>query len=74
MATNEMREPFGRWLVSQRDRGDWIDELTACARRDPAFPKDADPDGVREYLGKKGINEADVFEQVDDAERHWASQ
>ena len=31
-------EPFGRWLLAQRDRGDWIDELADAARQDRGFP------------------------------------
>lgn len=66
-------EPFGRWLLAQQDRGDWIDELAVAARRDPAFPKHATPAEVRDYLGRRGISDPDVFEQVDDAERCWRS-
>src|SRR3546814_15820792 len=33
------REPFGRWLIAQRDRGDWIDELANDARTDLGFPR-----------------------------------
>jgi hypothetical protein len=37
----EDREPFGRWLITQKDRGDWIDPLAAAARKDPRFPRTA---------------------------------
>ena len=64
------REAFGRWLIAQRDRGDWIDELADAARRDPGFPKDGDPDAVRKHLAGKGA-EGDMFERIDDAETDW---
>jgi len=66
-------EPFGRWLLAQKGRGDWIDDLATAARKDPAFPKLGDPDDVRRRMEKLGISEADVFEQIDDAERCWVS-
>jgi hypothetical protein len=27
MVVGVKAEPFGRWLLAQRDRGDWIDDL-----------------------------------------------
>lgn len=66
-------EPFGQWLVSQQDRGDWIDELAAAARGDRTFPRKETPDQVRQHLSTRGAD-ADVFEQIDDAERWWRSQ
>lgn len=66
-------EPFGQWLVAQQDRGDWIDGLAAAARGDRAFPRRATPDQVREHLSARGAD-ADLFEQIDDAERCWRSQ
>lgn len=71
MATKEMREPFGRWLICQQDRGDWIDQLAASARRDPSFPKSGTPDEVRKHLALRGVTDADTIEQLDDAERDW---
>src|SRR3546814_18372314 len=50
------REPFGRWLIAQRDRGDWIDELANAARTDLAFPKDGDPEVVRKRLSERGAD------------------
>ena len=73
VADDAAAEPFGRWLLAQRDRGDWIDELAMAARRDPGFPKNGDPEDVRKRMGALGIMEADVFEQIDDAERMWLS-
>ncbi|WP_294390500.1 hypothetical protein [uncultured Sphingomonas sp.] len=67
-----MREPFGRWLLAQKDRGDWIDNLATAARADRGFPRDATPDQVRGRLQLLGAD-GDAFEQVDDAERCWLS-
>lgn len=66
------REPFGRWLLSQKDRGDWIDPIADAARRDPRFPKNGTPDEVRKHMGSRGAD-SDVFEALDDAELDWAS-
>lgn len=71
---NTPAEPFGRWLLDQKDRKDWISELAKAARHDPGFPKTGDPDAVRKRMEKLGITEADVFEQIDDAERIWSLQ
>lgn len=64
------REPFGRWLLKQRDRGDWVDGLADAARGDRAFPKDGDVDAVRRRLGELGAD-PDTFEALDDAELDW---
>lgn len=64
------REAFGRWLLAQKDRGDWVDELATAARADRSFPKDGDPEAVRKHLRGQQA-EGDVFQQVDDAESDW---
>lgn len=66
------REPFGRWLIAQRDRGDWIDELANAARTDLAFPKDGDPEVVRKRLSERGAD-GEMYERLDDAELDWLS-
>jgi hypothetical protein len=65
-------EPFGRWLLAQTDRGDWIDPIAAAARKDPAFPKDGDPDAVRKHMATRGAD-SDAFEALEDAELDWSS-
>lgn len=65
-------EPFGRWLLAQRDRGDWIDDLAAAARQDHGFPKNGTPVDVRKRLTGFGAP-GDMFEALDDAERCWES-
>lgn len=64
------REPFGRWLLAQRARGDWIDPISDAARADRSFPKDGDVEAVRRRLGELGAD-PDTFEALDDAEMHW---
>jgi len=66
------REPFGRWLLAQRDRGDWIDELANSARKDPLFPRDGSPEDVRARLRSLSA-EGDTFAAIDDAETDWLS-
>ena len=65
-------ETFGRWLLRQRDRGDWVDGLAESARADRRFPKDADPDAVRQYMSTMQAD-GDVFAAIDDAELDWMS-
>jgi hypothetical protein len=62
--------PFGRWLLTQRDRGDWVDGLADAARADRTFPKDGDPESVRLHLRKQQAD-GDVFQAIDDAETDW---
>jgi hypothetical protein len=64
------RETFGLWLLSEKGRGDWIDDLADAARADRKFPKDGTPDDVRKRLSEMGA-EGDMFERVDDAEAAW---
>jgi hypothetical protein len=71
--TEPTAEPFYHWLLSQQARGDWIDDLAAAARKDPGFPKSGRPEDVRKRMQALGITEADVFEQIEDAERCWLS-
>jgi hypothetical protein len=66
------REPFGRWLIAQKDRGDWIDALADAARKDSRFPKNGSPDDVRKHLNGMQA-EGDMFEAIDDAELDWLS-
>jgi uncharacterized protein YozE (UPF0346 family) len=49
---------FGRWLLTQRDRGDWVDGIAEAARADRTFPRDGDPEAVRAHLRKQ---QADFF-------------
>lgn len=65
-------ETFGRWLLAQKDRGDWVDDLADQARKDPSFPKDGDPEAVRAHLRAQQVD-GDVFQAVDDAETDWLS-
>jgi uncharacterized protein YozE (UPF0346 family) len=61
---------FGRWLLAQRDRGDWIDGIADAARADRTFPKDGDPEAVRAHLRKQQAD-GDAFQAIDDAEGDW---
>ncbi|MDO7843581.1 YozE family protein [Sphingomonas immobilis] len=61
---------FGRWLLQQRERGDWVDDLAQAARADRGFPKDGDPEAVRQHLRKQQAD-GDIFQAVDDAETDW---
>jgi len=67
-----VREPFGAWLLKQKDRKGWVGDLAKAALRDPAFPKRGDPDDVRKRLRDLHAD-GDTFEALDDAELDWAS-
>lgn len=64
------RAPFGQWLLTQKDRGDWVDDLAAAARADRTFPKLGDPEAVRAHLRKQQAD-GDAFQAIDDAEGDW---
>lgn len=65
-----MAQQFGAWLVGQAKRTDWVGLLADQAARDPRFPRSADPEEARKYIGGRGA-EADQFEMLDDAEAEW---
>lgn len=65
-----LRVAFGRWLLTQRGRGDWVDGLADAARADRTFPRDGDPEAVRAHLRKQQAD-GDAFAAVDDAEGDW---
>lgn len=66
------RGAFGRWLLMQTERGGLVGELAKCAVADRGFPKDGDPEAVRQRL-RVGQAEGDMFEAVDEAELDWLS-
>jgi hypothetical protein len=65
-------EPIGKWLLAQRDCGDWVDDLANAARADRTFPKNGDPEAVRAHLRKQQVD-GDTFQAIDDAEGDWQS-
>lgn len=65
-----MKQDFGAWLVSQHQRDDWVGLFGFQARRDLAFPRDADPNGVRAYLTGKGAD-ADAIDMLETAAQEW---
>ena len=67
---SHMAEQFGAWLVGQAKRTDWVGQLADQASRDPRFPRAADPDTARNYLGLRGAD-PDRFEMLEDAEAEW---
>jgi len=72
MSDEDAGEPFGRWLLAQKSRGDWIDDLAAQARADRGFPRNGDPKAVRTRMAANGAD-GDTVEQLEDAERAWRS-
>ncbi len=66
----EMKPTFGKWLLSQRDRSDWVDGIADAARADRTFPKNGDPQAVRAHMRKQQAD-GDAFAAIDDAESDW---
>lgn len=63
---------FGRWLPTQRERGDWVDRIVNAARADRTFPKNGDLEAVRAHLRSRQAD-GDAFAAIDDAESEWAA-
>jgi uncharacterized protein YozE (UPF0346 family) len=61
---------FGKWLLTQRDRGDWVDGIADAARADRTFPRNGDPEAVRKHLRSQQAD-GDAFAAIDDAESDW---
>lgn len=63
---------FGKWVLMQRDRGDWIDGIADAARADRTFPSNGDSEAVRKHLRSQQAD-GDAFAAIDDAESEWMS-
>jgi uncharacterized protein YozE (UPF0346 family) len=68
----EPRMAFGKWMLMQRDPGDWIDGIADAARADRTFPKNGDPEAVRKHLRAQQAD-GDAFAAIEDAESEWMS-
>ncbi|MES2339619.1 MAG: hypothetical protein V4537_16125 [Pseudomonadota bacterium] len=66
------RPTFGAWLLTQRDRGDWVDGLAEAARADRSFPRHGDVEAVRARLREQQAD-GDAFQALEDAEADWLS-
>ena len=64
------RQPFGAWLIGQKNKGGLIGQLAAGAAADRRFPKHGGPDDVRGHLSAMQAD-GDMFAAVDDAETDW---
>ena len=69
---DQAKMAFGKWMLMQRDRGDWIDGIADAARADRTFPKSGDPEAVRKHLRGQQAD-GDAFAAIDDAESEWMS-
>ena len=69
---DQVKMAFGKWMLMQRDRGDWIDGIADAARADRTFPKSGDPEAVRKHLRGQQAD-GDAFAAIDDAESEWMS-
>ena len=64
------QEPFGAWLVKQDTRGGLIGNLAKALKADRTFPKNADPEAVRKFMGDRRAS-GDDWEAFEDAEMAW---
>ncbi|SEJ02714.1 hypothetical protein SAMN05428950_101891 [Sphingomonas sp. OV641] len=63
-------EAFGTWLVKQDGRGGLIGNLATALKADRTFPRAADPEGVRKFMGDRRAG-GDDWEALEDAELEW---
>jgi uncharacterized protein YozE (UPF0346 family) len=70
--SNAAEQAFTAWLLTQKDRGDWVDDLAAAARADRTFPKNSDLEAVRAHLRKQQAD-GDTFQAIEDVESDWQS-
>jgi hypothetical protein len=61
---------FGAWLVKQAGRDGWTGDLGKAAKADRSFPREGNPDDVRDWLKKQRAS-GDDWEALEDAERDW---
>lgn len=64
------KEPFGIWLLDQRERDDWIGDLARGASADPLYPKLGMPADVMERV-RLAMGDADAAQAVDAAANEW---
>jgi hypothetical protein len=64
------RELFGRWLIAQNVRGDWVDDLASAARADRTFRKNGGPEAAHAHLRQQQVG-WDTFQTANDAENDW---
>ena len=63
---------LGKWMLTRRDRGEWINGIADAARADHTFPKNGDPEAVPKYLRSQQAD-GDAFAAIDNAESEWMS-
>jgi hypothetical protein len=61
---------FGAWLLTQRDAGGFVGQLSNAAATDRAFPKSGDVDAARKWLQANRAS-GDDWEALEDAETKW---
>ncbi len=70
MGVRTLKQDFGSWLIAQHQRDDWVGLFAFYVRRDGAFPRGADPEGVRAYLTATGAG-PDAIDMLDTAALEW---
>jgi hypothetical protein len=61
---------FGRWLLTQDKRTDWVGDLAKAAKADRGFPRDGDAEAVRARMREQQAD-GDAWSAIDDAEDDW---
>lgn len=63
---------FGRWLLAQKNRSDWIGDLARAAHADPKFPADGDAAAVSKRLNQLEAD-SEMHLALEEAELDWAA-
>jgi hypothetical protein len=64
------REPFGKWLMKQRERGGFVGQLANSASQDRTFPKSGTYEDARKWMQAQRAS-GDDWEALEDAESAW---
>jgi len=70
--TSDARPAFGRWLLTQADRGDSIGDLARAAKLDRAFPREGDFEAISRRLNELQAD-GEMHIALEDAELDWSA-
>ncbi|PTQ12977.1 hypothetical protein CLG96_02200 [Sphingomonas oleivorans] len=70
IAASEPRGSFGRWLLAQAGRDDWIGDLARAAKNDPGFPRRGESEDVLRRV-RSTAADGDMWQAARAAEREW---
>jgi len=68
--SDDIRRPFGTWLLTQTGRGGFVGGLATSAAADRTFPRSGDVEAARKWLQAQRAS-GDDWEALEDAESAW---